>query len=224
MKGRVSTGISEFDRLIEGGFPRNAMILLAGNPGAGKTIFSARFIYVGAVDYGEPGVYVCFAESRDKFIWDMRRFGIDFEPLIKKGKVAVLDLSIGMEIDVQSAVNQIFEAIASIGVRRLVVDSITAMFAGLKGELEKRHIIRLLYRLIQKSGCTAIVIADMPWGSSRIGSSIEEFIADGVILMESHYNNGVLKRQLSILKMRGTNHTLKTHEYRIGKNGIEIEV
>ena len=117
------------------------------------------------------------------------------------------------------------EAITSIGARRLVIDSVTAMFAGLKSELEKRHLIRLLYRLIRKSGCTAIIITDMPWGASRIGSSIEEFIADGIILMQSLYDDeGTLRRRLRILKMRETSHTLKTHEYKIGNNGIEIEV
>jgi len=65
----------------------------------------------------------------------------------------------------------------------------------------------------------------MPWGTSRIGSSIEEFIADGIILMQSFYDGeGALRRRLRILKMRDTSHTLKTHEYKIGNNGIEIEV
>jgi circadian clock protein KaiC len=214
---RVSTGNVEFDRLIEGGFPRGSVVLLAGSPGAGKTVFSAGFIYKGAVDHGEPGVYVCFAESREKFLRDMKRFGMDFEPLIRKGKVAVLDLSLGTEVDVQSALNQILEAITTLGAKRLVIDSITGVFAGVKSELEKRHILRLIYRLVQKTGCTTIIIADMPWGSKTIGSGIEEFIADGIILMESQYNDGTLERRIRVLKMRGTEHTMKTHKYRIDK-------
>ena len=217
MSDRVSTGNVEFDMLLEGGFPRGSVILLAGSPGAGKTVFSANFIYRGAVDHGEPGVYVCFAESREKFLRDMKRFGMDFEPLIRKGKVVVVDLSLGTEVDVQSALNQILEAITTTGARRLVIDSITGIFAGLKGELEKRHVLRLLYRLVQKTGCTTIIIADMPWGSEKIGSGIEEFIADGIILMESRYNNGTLERRIKVLKMRGTEHTLKTHKYRIDR-------
>ena len=220
MSERVSTGNVEFDRLIGGGFPRNSVILLAGSPGAGKTVLSAGFVYRGAVDYGEPGVYVCFAESRDKFIRDMKNFGMDFEPLIRKGKVAVLDLSLGTEVDVQSALSQILEAVTSLGAKRLVIDSITGVFAGVKSELEKRHILRLLYRLVQKTGCTTVVIADMPWGSGKIGSGIEEFIADGIILMESQFNNGTLKRHIKVLKMRGTEHTLKAHKYSISREGI----
>ncbi len=224
MSERAPTGTAELDKLTGGGFLRHALILLTGGPGAGKTILSSRFIYEGAAKHGEPGVYVCFAETKMTLMRDMRKFGLDFEAMILEKRVSILDLSIGSEIDVQSALNQILEAVTSIKARRLVIDSVTAMSIGLKGELERRHLIHLLYRLIQKSGCTAVIITDMPYGTSRIGNSVEEFIADGIILMRNHYDDGgVLRRQLRILKMRGTDHTQKTHEYSIGRNGIEIK-
>jgi circadian clock protein KaiC len=220
---RVPTGIPELDKLIEGGFPRHAMILLAGGPGAGKTILSAKFLHEGALQYGEPGVYVCFAETKRMFIRDMKNFGMDFEALALENRVSILDLSIGAEIEVQSALNQIMEAVTSIRARRLVIDSITAMSMGLKSELEKRRMIHLLYKIIQNLGCTTIMITDMPYGTSRIGGGIEEFIADGIVMMQTSYDNGgVLKRHLRILKMRGTNHGHKTYEYTIRNNGVEI--
>ena len=212
---RVSSGNVEFDKLIEGGFPRGSLILLAGSPGAGKTVFSANFIHKGVVDHGEPGVYVCLGESRERFLRDMKRFGMDFEPLIRKGKVAVLDFSLVTDVDIQSALNQVLETIIAMGARRLVIDSLTGILAGVKSELEKRHILRLLYRLVQKTGCTTIVIVDMPWGSSKIGSGVEEFIADGIILMESEYREGVLERRIKVLKMRGSSHTLRVYKYKI---------
>jgi len=222
MSDRVPTGIPEFDALVEGGFPRPSMIVLAGNPGAGKTVFSAKFIYEGAQKYDEPGVYVCLAESRDKFLSAMKRFGMDFEPLIRRRRVAVLDLSIGLEIDVQAALNQILEAVTSINAKRLVIDSLTAILGGMKGELEKRHLTRLIYRLCRKTECTALVIVDIPFGSKNLGEGVEEFVADGIILMRSVYRNGTLTRELRILKMRETSHTLKTHTYTITKNGTKI--
>ena len=223
MSERISTGNQELDILLDGGLLKNSMILLAGNPGAGKTIFSSRFIYEGALN-DEPGVYACFAETRERLITDMKKFGVDYEPLIRRRLVEVLDLSIGSEIEVQSALNQIFEAITKLRARRLVVDSIAAMAMGLETEFEKRHLIRLLYRLILKTGCTTIVITDIPWNSNRIGESIEEFVADGIILMEHQYDSSDnLKRQLRITKMRGTNHSRKTHKYTISLHGLNIE-
>jgi circadian clock protein KaiC len=224
MSERISTGNEQLNVLLDGGFLRNSMILLAGNPGAGKTILSSNFIYSGAIVDEEPGVYACFAETRRRLIQDMNKFGIDFEPLIRRRKVEVLDLSIGSETEVQSALNQIFESITTLRAKRLVVDSITAMAMGLETEFEKRHLIRLLYRLIIKTGCTTVVIADIPWNSDRIGESIEEFVADGIILMEHNYDEeGSLTRRLRVTKMRGTNHSRKTHLYTINEKGLDIK-
>ena len=224
MGERVSTGYSELDSLIEGGFPKNSMILLAGNAGVGKTILSAKFIYDGAVK-GERGVYVCFTETKRKFTQNLRKFGLDFEDMISERMVSILDLSVTTEIDVQSAVNRIFEEIVNLQARRLVLDSLSAMYMGLKSELERRHLTSLIYRIIQKTECTAILIVDIPWGSKRIGEEFEEAIADGIILLESMYEGeGILKRYLRILKMRGSNHTKKTHSYVISERGLEIKV
>ena len=224
MSERISTGNEQLDTLLDGGFLRNSMILLAGNPGAGKTILSSNFVYKGALN-DEPGVYACFAETRKRLIQDMNKFGIDFEPMIRRRKVEVLDLSIGSETEVQSSLNQIFEAITTLKARRLVVDSISAMAMGLETEFEKRHLIRLLYRLILKTGCTTIAITDIPWNSTKIGESIEEFVADGILLMQHHYDKkGNMIRQLRITKMRGTNHSRKTHSYTISAEGLDFEL
>jgi circadian clock protein KaiC len=224
MSERIFTGNNELDNLLEGGFLKNSMVLLAGNPGAGKTILASNFIYQGAIN-DERGVYACFAETRKRLIHDMKKFGIDFPPLIRRNKAEILDLSIGSETDVQSALNQIFETITALKAKRLVVDSVVAMAMGLETEFEKRHLIRLLYRLILKTGCTTLAITDIPWNSNRIGESIEEFVADGIILMQHHYNDvDELERQLRIIKMRGTNHSKKTHNYTITEKGLKIEI
>ena len=86
-----------------------------------------------------------------------------------------------------------------------------------------RFLIHLLYRFLQQIGCTTVMIADTPWGSQRIGSGVEEFIADGIILMQTKFDvKGNLQRTLNILKMRSTDHSKKTHSYDITDNGIKI--
>lgn len=221
MSRRVSVGIRDFDKLVGGGFPELSMVVLSGNPGAGKTLLSSKFIYEGVNTYGENGVYVCLAESIEKFLSTMKEFGLDFEPLVRKKRVELLDFSLLGDIDVQVALNRILDAITSINAKRVVFDSITALFMGLRTDAEKRHTLRLIYKLIKRTGCTTIVVVDEPFNSEQWGYG-EDFIADGVVSMRAVFEDGVLRRKLRITKMRGTNHTLRTHSYIITIGGIKI--
>jgi len=92
MGGRVASGIDGLDELISGGFPRGGLIVLAGDPGTGKTIFSAQFLYRRVVDHGEKGVYVSFAEDKEQFYRNMRALGLDFERLEREGLFSFLDV------------------------------------------------------------------------------------------------------------------------------------
>jgi circadian clock protein KaiC len=220
---RIPTGISGFDELIENGFPSESIILLAGNAGAGKTIFATQFLYEGAVKHGQHGLYVCFAETKDSLIRSMLRFGWNLTELEKGGLIKILDLSTTKEPGIQSNLNMMLEKISEMNVRRLVIDSFTAFSMALTEPADIRFLIHLLYRFLQKFGCTTIMISDSPWGSPKIGSGVEEFIADGIILLRSSFNeDGNLMRTLRILKMRSTDHSKKTHEYAITKGGFSI--
>ena len=172
---RVPTGIPKFDELIEGGFPNNSMILLVGYPGAGKTTFSAQFIYNGATKQRARGVYVCFTETKETFLRKMLRFGWDFERLEREGRVAILDLSVTRESGLQKNLDTIMETMASLNASRLVIDSFTAFSMGLKDPIDIRVMVHLLYRFLKKAGCISILIVDQPWGSSSLGEGISEF-------------------------------------------------
>jgi circadian clock protein KaiC len=220
---RIPTGISGFDELIENGFPSESIILLAGNAGAGKTTFATQFLYEGAVKHGQHGLYVCFAETKDSLIRSMLRFGWDLAKLERDGLIKILDLSTTKEPGIQSNLNIMLEKISEMNVRRLVIDSFTAFSMALTEPADIRFLIHLLYRFLQKFGCTTIMISDSPWGSLKIGSGVEEFIADGIVLLRSSFNeNGNLRRTLRILKMRSTDHSKQTHEYTITKGGFSI--
>lgn len=213
---RVPTGIEKLDDLIEGGFIRNSLILVAGHPGSGKSTLAAQYIYAGATNYGENGVYACFSETKKTLIENWNRFGWDFERLELEGKVSVLDLSVVRESGIQGNVDKILEEINSNRAKRLVIDSFTAMSLAMEAPRDIRFLLRLVYKFIQEINCTTLVVADTQWGTNIIGSGVEEFIADGIILLEIYFgNDGGLKRRLKILKMRGTKHTKKAHFYKI---------
>lgn len=220
---RVPTGISGFDELIEDGFPYESLILVAGSPGAGKTTLAAQFIMDGVLKYNEKGLYVCFAETKDSLLRNLSRFRWDLGNLERRRKISILDLSTTKEPGIQSNLNLILDTISDIGAKRLVIDSFTAFSMALTEATDIRFLIHLLYRFLQQIGCTTVMIADTPWGSQQIGSGVEEFIADGIILMQTKFDDaGNLKRTLSILKMRSTDHSKKTHNYDITDTGIQI--
>ena len=182
---RASTGIDGLDVVVEGGFPRGSLILVAGNPGTGKTVFSAQFIYRGAVDYGENGVYVSFAEGKKSFIDYMRRFGMDFERLEREGKVKILDMVTVTEKAVSDVLNKIVEEVLSLKAKRLVIDSFSALAQAFKEKIEARIILHtILGRIVKSTGCTTILILEIPYGEERMGLGIEEFVADGIIILK----------------------------------------
>lgn len=223
MQRRTPIGVPGIDDLVGGGVPKGSILLLSGCPGSGKTLFAAKFIYEGAVNLGERGVYVCLTEPRDVFVSTMKAYGWDFEDLVARRIVELLDLSIETELDAQSALSKIVDAVGRLKAERVVLDSVTALGLGLKSELSRRHFLRLLYRVLRRFNCTSILIVETPSNYEGFGSRMEEFIADGIIHLDHYYDSdGILRRRLRILKMRGTKHGHGTYEYKITDKGVEV--
>ena len=205
-ENRVPTGIDSLDPLIEGGFPRGSLVLLAGNPGTGKTIFSMQFLYRGAEKYGENGIYVSFAENEDTIIHNISRlFGRDLRNNKGHGKVKILDFTTVTEKGLSTILEMILEEVTALKAKRLVIDSFSAMAQAFKEPIEARIIIHnILGKLVRQLGCTTILIVEVPTGSEKIGISVEEFVADGVIVLRRDDYDGKLIREIEIPKLRGT--------------------
>ncbi len=203
---RVPSGIDGLDSLIDGGFPKGSLILLAGNPGTGKTVFSMQFLCKGAKDYGENGVYVSFAESEDTLFHNMSKlFGYDLKTMEGDGKVKVLDFTTVTEKGLSTILEMILQEITALKAKRLVIDSFSAMAQAFKEPIEARIIIHnILGKMVRQLGCTTILVVEVPTGSEKIGVSIEEFVADGVVVLRRDNLEGRLIREIEIEKLRGT--------------------
>lgn len=205
-ENRVPTGIDGLDSLIEGGFPRGSLVLLAGNPGTGKTILSMQFLYKGAENYGENGIYVSFAENEDTIIHNISRlFGRDLRKKEGNGKVKILDFTTVTEKGISTVLKMVLEEVTMLKAKRLVIDSFSAMAQAFKEPIETRIIIHnILGKLVRQLECTTILIVEVPTGSEKIGISIEEFVADGVIVLRKSDYDGRLIREIEVEKLRGT--------------------
>ena len=197
----VKTHIPGLDEIIPG-FPEGGLALVSGLPGSGKTIFGMSYIYYGAVEAQESGLYASMFESQEKFLHLSRSLGLDFEGLMKEGLVEHLQLPLFLEAGGASAVNMIIEKVKSLGAKRLVIDSFTAVKQAFKDPNEARVLLQtIISRVLEHLKCTTVLIKEgEPFTS---GQSFEEYVADAVIGLEKSIFENRHIRILRIEKLRG---------------------
>ena len=200
---RTLLGIPGLDENL-GGVPKGCMIVLAGEPGTGKTTLAAQFLHRGAVDHNEKGLYVSFVEDKTTFFNNMRGLGLDFERLEEEGKFRFLEMLTIKEAGVPEALNLILREVTEFGAQRLVLDSFTALAQAIREAQDVRVLLHsFLNRIIKSRECTTIIIAEKPYGVDKIGTGVEEFVADCVILLKRGWLKERLVREVEILKARG---------------------
>ncbi len=220
---RTETGIPKLDDLLRGGIPRGGITLIAGGPGSGKTVFAAQFLYYGATELDEKGIYVCFGESAETLKQYLLTLGWNFEELERQGKIRILDLFTTSEENLEAVLNTILDEARVFEARRLVIDSITALALAYDRKVNVRILVSLMQKFLRKMGCTTLLITETAWGSTGIGSGVEEFIADGIVLLETAFDGVEFKRRLAVIKMRATEHDMRYYRFVISpKTGISI--
>lgn len=218
---RLSTGISGLDSLIEGGIPKGSTVLIAGNPGTGKTILTAHFLYDGLIK-NENAIYVSFSESKEQFFVNTERFEMDFKKFQDQNKFSFLDLSSFTSEGIQDALEEVLATIKETHAKRIVIDSFSAILQSFQNINEARialHVV--LGKMLRGEGVTNMLIAEVPIGSNNIGSGIEEFVADGIIKLE-YGNDNAVPFIVKIIKMRSTAIDRQPHVGVIKKSGMIV--
>ncbi|MFB3889302.1 MAG: RAD55 family ATPase, partial [Candidatus Bathyarchaeia archaeon] len=210
----VPSGIPSLDKIIEGGFNEGDTVLIAGQPGVGKSTFGAQFVYFGAEQYGQVGILASFVESASKLKRDMLRFNWDFAAAEKDSKVLVLDLlqTVGRK-GVDVGLEILMAAVNSMGAKRLVIDSLSALMTYIDTKAEARSFMGAMNKLLENAGCTSLFILEVPWGDKTIGLGFEEFMTDGLVVLESSLEKFKVRRKLFVPKMRGLNHSLDCFDF-----------
>jgi KaiC/GvpD/RAD55 family RecA-like ATPase len=219
MMERIKSGIPGLDELIGGGFLPGTIALISGTAGSGKTIFSSQFIYAGAKKYNEPGIYFTFEEPPENIIKNMKKFGYDFQQLVDEKKVSFILYDVRMP----NLFDELYSAINKINAKRVVIDSLATygLYIGEVGVV-RRRLLELITQL-KTTGCTTLLITEIPPGSSGISRfGVEEFLADCVIVLNYLRRHGVFERSIMIWKYRGSEHSSKVHPLRITDKGIII--
>lgn len=210
---RVPFGIPELDNVLEGGLPERSLLLLSGNGGTGKTILSTQFLYNGVLK-GEKGIYVSFGENKEDYLNNMARFGMQIRKMEDEGLFKFMDFAVMGEPIMSKIVEMLVSNVISFKAKRLVIDSINTILESFDQNAIRTFIHSIVGRLVKSYGVTAIIIGELPVGKPTIGFSIEEFVADGVIILR-HDVGAIERREMDILKMRGTAVDQASFEYLI---------
>ncbi len=219
---RVRTGIEGLDQLLYGGILRGDSVLVAGAPGTGKTSLGMQYLYAGATEYNEPGLFITFEEFPERIYRDAENFGWDFRRLEEEGKLKVLFTSPEvLQQDIIRDQGFVSEMIAEIGATRAVVDSISHMEDVADESRKFRESVYGLVNALKASSLTAVLTRELS-EEEDIGAGPEEFVADSLILLTRGYVTGHRMRFLEVIKSRGTPHIAIPSLYLIGKGGLQI--
>ena len=225
---KAPTGISGLDEITFGGLPAGRPTLVCGSAGAGKTMLAAEFIIRGATEYGEPGVFMMFEENAEELTQNVRSLGFDLDDLVAKNLVSLdyvrverSEIEETGEYDLEALFIRLRHAIDSVGAKRVVLDTIEALFSGLKDQGILRAELRRLFRWLKDREMTAVITGERGERSlTRYG--LEEYVADCVILLDHRVREQVSTRRLRVVKYRGSEHGTNEYPFIIGKTGISV--
>ena len=225
---KTPTGIDGLDEVTGGGLPKGRTTLVCGSPGCGKTLLAMEFLVHGALQYGERGVCMEFEEAPDKLTANVRSLGLDLRALVKRKKLLVDHVRVERneieetgEYNLEGLFIRLGHAVDAIKAKRVVLDSIETLFAGLSDAAVLRAELRRLFRWLDDRNLTAIVTGERGNGTlTRHG--LEEYIADCVILLDHRVNEQISTRRLRIVKYRGTSHGTDEYPYMIDDDGISV--
>ncbi|MGB5217693.1 MAG: circadian clock protein KaiC [Smithella sp.] len=225
---KCPTGIKGLDEITKGGLPRGRPTLICGGAGSGKTLFAMEFLMRGAMDYGEPGVFMTFEETPEDLAKNFISLGFDLPDMMSRGLIAMDHVKIERneieetgEYDLEGLFIRLGSAIDSIGAKRVVLDTIEALFAGLSNAGIIRAELRRLFHWLKDRGMTAIVTGER--GDKLLTRyGLEEYVADCVIFLDFRIEEQISTRRLRIVKYRGSSHGSDEYPFLIDEGGLSI--
>lgn len=222
---RIKTGIEGLDELVQGGIPEGSSVLVSGGPGTGKTIFGMQYIYRGAHDYNEPGVFVTVESNLKNITWNMIAFDWNIRKMQEDKLMSIYRLKLDskdndeMSEKIDEELDIISSLVKEIDAKRLVVDSTTPLGMWFKQELLRNQLYHFVDRL-KEMDCTTLLIAETKGEKNSFSAfGVEEFVVDGVIMLYFTPPH----RSIFVRKMRGTDHDKSPHPFEIGENGVSVK-
>ena len=233
----IPVGIPGVDGILAGrGIPKGHTILVSGGPGSGKTTFATLFLYMGATQHDESGVYVTLDEDPGDIKKNMSKFGWDLDLLEEESKLLFINVSpvrvtpsetgliqLGMkEFRLIKLLEAIKQGIEEVDAKRVIVDPLTMFTIQFPDEIERIYAMRDLMRELKTTGCTNLLISELRGTGIEREHQFEEYLAQGVILLRTFLKENRLIRVFQVEKMRGLAIDNQPRPYQITDKGIEV--
>ena len=226
---RIKTGIQGLDQVLKGGLRRNSSILVTGAPGTGKTILALQFIYYGAKDHNENGIFISTEESLDVLDQSARNMGMDLASMVKKGNIFFIQKPIATLKGGISSIRGLTDAIKKNNVKRVALDSLIFFeylyprFDGNK--MEFRRQVLIFIQEMKKAGVTFLVVSERSVTDfDRLTYDMMDFVFEGIILLSRIRKGSYFERVLTVAKIRGQDHSLDVYPVTIGTDGLKVLV
>jgi len=207
---RVASGIPGLDELLGGGFEPGSTTLVMGGAGCGKTTLLSQYLFNGATQYGDPGVFLTFEETADSIFKHMASYGFDFKALEEQNLFATVNYR---PHEVKKLVEEggglIMDTVTSLNAKRLCIDSLTSYMSLFDTTYQAREAEISLFDLLHKWGCTTLLSAEGLLSDKGRSTTGIEYLSDGVVVMHHPRNQSMRYRAIEVLKMRGGKSTEK---------------
>jgi circadian clock protein KaiC len=225
---KTPTGIGGIDQITGGGLPRGRPTLVCGTAGCGKTLFAMEFLVRGARQFDEPGVFIAFEETADELRDNVRSLGFDLDHMVRSKQLIVDHVRVERsEIEETGEYNldglfiRIAHAIETVKARRVVLDTVEALFSGFSDDAILRAELRRLFGWLKDRRVTAVITGER--GDRHLTRrGLEEYVSDCVILLDQRIHDQVTTRRLRIVKYRGTAHGTNEYPFLIDEQGMSV--
>jgi circadian clock protein KaiC len=232
---KVKTGIPGLDSVISGGMKSGRAVTISGPPGSGKTTFGLQYLYSGATDFGEPGVYITMAQNIEEIKNDCKSYGWDFDNLISQDKILMIDarpfkiqgdtigkddsLYRGEQLPFEHLTKLLLSSIKRIEAKRIVIDSMTILAMQYHDKFYMRQGLQGMLQALENFGVTSLLLSEY---SEKDDVPLEWFVTSGIIHLRHTRVEDTMERTIQIMKMRGIKHSEQIHPINLDSDGLHL--
>ena len=223
----IKTGTPGLDNVLKGGLRKNSCVLVTGAPGTGKTLMALQFIYYGAKDYNENGIFITTEESLEVLHQSGKNLGMDIQSMVDKGKISIVQKPIATLKGGLASVKGLVDAIKKYNVKRVALDSLIFfeyLYPRFDGNrMEFRRQVLIFMQHMRKAGVTFMVVSERSITDfDRLEYEMMDFVFDGIIMLSRIRKVSYFERVVTVAKMRGQDHSLDVYPVTIGHDGLKV--